>query len=63
MRGHALDLIDRSVIADYEAIAHESNVRGRAVAELLAAADGGDEDARRALALVVAAFDGAEIAP
>jgi DNA repair exonuclease SbcCD nuclease subunit len=59
----ALDLIDRSVIADYEAIAHESNVRGRAVAELLAAADGGDEDARRALALVVAAFDGAEIAP
>jgi len=63
--GHlgALDLIDRSVIADYAAIAHQSNVRGRAVAELLAAADGGDEDARRALALVVAAFDGAEIAP
>ncbi|HEV8020749.1 MAG TPA: metallophosphoesterase [Candidatus Lustribacter sp.] len=59
----ALDLVDRSVIADYAAIAHESNVRGRAVAELLAAADGGDEDARRALALVVAAFDGAEIAP
>lgn len=59
----ALDLIDHSVIADYAAIAHESNVRGRAVAELLAAADGGDDDARRALALVVAAFDGAEIAP
>jgi exonuclease SbcD len=59
----ALDLIDRSVIADYAAIAHESNVRGRAVAELLAAADGGDDDARRALALVVAAFDGVEIAP
>jgi exonuclease SbcD len=59
----ALDLIDRSVVADYAAIAHESNVRGRAVAELLAAADGGDDDARRALALVVAAFDGAEIAP
>jgi DNA repair protein SbcD/Mre11 len=59
----ALDIIDRSVIADYAAIAHESNVRGRAVAELLAAADGGDDDARRALALVVAAFDGSEIAP
>jgi exonuclease SbcD len=59
----ALDLIDHSVTADYAAIAHESNVRGRAVAELLAAADNGDEDARRALALVVAAFDGAEIAP
>ena len=59
----ALDLIDHSVIADYAAIAHESNVRGRAVAELLAAADAGDEDARRALSLVVAAFDGVEIAP
>ena len=59
----ALDLLDHTVIADYAAIAHESNVRGRAVAELLAAADGGDEDARRALSLVVAAFDGVEIAP
>ena len=59
----ALDLLDRSVIADYAAIAHESNVRGRAVAELLAAADGGDEDARRALAFVVAAFNGVEITP
>jgi DNA repair exonuclease SbcCD nuclease subunit len=59
----ALDLIDRTVIADYAAIAHESNVRGRAVAELLAAADGGDDDARRALALVVAAFSGIEITP
>ncbi len=59
----ALELIDRTVIADYATIAHESNVRGRAVAELLAQAESGDEDARRALALVVAAFDGAEIAP
>jgi hypothetical protein len=59
----ALDLLDRSVIADYAAIARESNVRGRAVSELLAAADAGDEDSRRALALVVAAFDGVEIAP
>jgi DNA repair exonuclease SbcCD nuclease subunit len=59
----ALDVIDRSVTADYAEIARESNVRGRAVAELLAAADAGDDTARRALALVVAAFDGAEIAP
>jgi DNA repair exonuclease SbcCD nuclease subunit len=63
--GHvgSLEFIDRSIVADYAGIARESNVRGRAVAELLAAADGGDEDARRALALVVAAFDGAEIVP
>ncbi len=62
--GHlgALDIVDRSIAADYAAIARESNVRGLAVAELLAAADAGNEDARRALALVVAAFDGAEIA-
>ena len=59
----ALEVTDRSVIADYAEIAHEANVRGRAVAELLTIAETGDEDARRALALVVAAFDGAEIAP
>jgi DNA repair exonuclease SbcCD nuclease subunit len=59
----ALEIVDRSTIADYARIAHESNVRGRAVAELLAASRAGDEDARRALALVVAAFDGAEITP
>jgi DNA repair protein SbcD/Mre11 len=59
----ALDVIDRSVIADYREIAREPNVRGRAVAELLTLAETGDEDAQRALALVVAAFDGAEIAP
>jgi DNA repair exonuclease SbcCD nuclease subunit len=59
----ALELIDHSAVADYARIAHESNVRGRAVAELLAASQAGDEDARRALALVVAAFDGVDIAP
>jgi DNA repair exonuclease SbcCD nuclease subunit len=58
-----LEIVDRSVTANYAEIAREPNVRGLAVAELLAAAGGGDEDARRALALVVAAFDGAEIAP
>ena len=63
--GHlgALEIVDRTVTANYDAIAHESNVRGRAVAELLGAANDGDEDARRALALVIAAFEGAEIAP
>jgi exonuclease SbcD len=63
--GHlgALDIVDRSLAANYADIARESNVRGRAVLELLGASDAGDEDARRALALVVAAFDGAEIAP
>jgi DNA repair exonuclease SbcCD nuclease subunit len=57
----ALEIVDRSIATDYAEIARESNVRGRAIAELLAASDNGDEDARRALALVVAAFDGAEI--
>jgi len=59
----ALEVIDRSTVADYARIAHESNVRGRAVAELLGAARSGDEDARRALALVVTAFDGGDITP
>jgi DNA repair exonuclease SbcCD nuclease subunit len=55
-----LELIDRTAVADYAALARESNVRGRVVAELLAR---GDDDARRALALVVGAFDGAELRP
>jgi DNA repair exonuclease SbcCD nuclease subunit len=54
----ALDLIDRTAAADYAALAREANVRGRAVAELLAA---GDPDAARALAFVASAFDGREI--
>ena len=57
----ALELIDRTIVADYAAIAHESTVRGRVVAELLARAGDGDDDAARALALVVKAFEGAEI--
>jgi DNA repair exonuclease SbcCD nuclease subunit len=56
-----LDLTDRSIVADYAEIARESNVRGHAVAELLAAANAGDDAARRALTLVVQAFDGVEI--
>jgi DNA repair exonuclease SbcCD nuclease subunit len=54
----ALELIDRTAGADYAAIAHEANVRGRAVAELLASTD---PDAGRAAALIVSAFDGREI--
>lgn len=56
-----LDLSDRSIVADYAELAREQNVRGRAVAELLAASAGGDDAARRALALVVQAFDGADM--
>jgi DNA repair exonuclease SbcCD nuclease subunit len=54
----ALELIDRTVAADYAALAREANVRGRAIAELLAS---GDDDAARALAFVASAFDGREI--
>lgn len=56
-----LELLDRTLTADYGALAREPNVRGRAIAELLER--GSDDDARRALGLVVAAFDGAEIRP
>ena len=45
----ALELEDRTVVADYAAIAREPTVRGRAVAELLERAAGGDDDAQRAL--------------
>jgi DNA repair exonuclease SbcCD nuclease subunit len=54
----ALDLIDRTVPADYAALAREANVRGRAIAELLAT---DDPDAARALGFVASAFDGREI--
>lgn len=59
----ALDLHDRTIAADYAAIAREPNVRGHAVRDLLTRARAGNTDAERALALVVAAFEGAEIAP
>jgi DNA repair exonuclease SbcCD nuclease subunit len=54
----ALDLIDRTVAADYAALAREPNVRGRAIAELLGS---NDPEAARALAFVASAFDGREI--
>ena len=59
----ALELIDETVSADYAAIAREPNVRGRAVADLLALAAEGHADAGAALRYAVAAFDGAEVAP
>ena len=55
-----LEIVDRTLHADYAALARQQNVRGRAIAELLAS---GDPDAQRAMALVVAAFDGAEMRP
>ena len=59
----ALDLSDGTIAADYAAIAREPNVRGRVVADLLARADAGDDDARCALRFAVTAFEGAEPAP
>jgi DNA repair exonuclease SbcCD nuclease subunit len=59
----ALELRDETVTGDYAAIAREPTVRGRAIAELLARADAGDDDARAALRYAAAAFEGAEIAP
>ncbi|HEX3468979.1 MAG TPA: metallophosphoesterase [Candidatus Elarobacter sp.] len=59
----ALELIDATVAADYATIAREPNVRGRAVADLLALAANGDADASAALRCAVAAFAGAELRP
>ncbi len=59
----ALELHDITVAADYAAIAHEPNVRGRAVADLLELAAHGDEDARAALRYTVAAFAGSDVKP
>jgi DNA repair exonuclease SbcCD nuclease subunit len=62
-RTAALEIVDETRSADYAALAREPNVRGYAVRELLARCAKGDADAERALALTVAAFDAAEIAP
>jgi DNA repair exonuclease SbcCD nuclease subunit len=59
----ALEVIDETVSADYAALAREPNVRGRAIADLLAMADAGKPGASAALRAVVAAFAGAEPAP
>ena len=59
----AIDLRDLTIAADYEALAREPNVRGRAIEDLLRIAADGNEDARAALRAVVAAFDGLEPVP
>jgi exonuclease SbcD len=59
----ALEIADRTLAADYAALAREPNVRGHVIGDLLQAARGGDQDAEAALRFVVAAFEGAEIAP
>jgi DNA repair exonuclease SbcCD nuclease subunit len=59
----AIELIDETASADYAAIAHEPNVRGRAVADLLALAESGHADARAALRYTVAAFSDGSLAP
>lgn len=59
----ALELLDDTVAADYAALAREPNVRGRAIADLLARAERGDADARAALRYAASAFEAAEIAP
>jgi DNA repair exonuclease SbcCD nuclease subunit len=63
----ALDVRDDTVAYDYETIAREPTVRGRAVADLLALARDEDDraaaDARRALRYCVAAFEGTQIEP
>ena len=59
----ALEIIDATVSADYEALAREPNVRGHVVRDLLERMGGGDAAADAALRYLVAAFAGGEIAP
>ena len=60
----SLELNDRTVSFDYEAIAREPTVRGHVVRDLLSLArDDGSDLAGDALRYALAAFDGAEIAP
>ena len=59
----AIELIDDTECADYAALAHEPNVRGRAVADLMALAADGNADACAALRYTVAAFSAGNLAP
>jgi DNA repair exonuclease SbcCD nuclease subunit len=59
----ALEIINKTISADYHGLALQPNVRGHVVRDLLAAAQAGNADAERALSYVVAAFEGEEIAP
>jgi len=58
-----LEVIDETTIADFAALGEEPNVRGHAIADLLALREAGDPRAEGALRALVAAFDGTEIAP
>jgi DNA repair exonuclease SbcCD nuclease subunit len=58
-----LEVIDETTIADYAALGEEPNVRGHAIADLLALRESGNPSAEGALRALVAAFDGTEIAP
>jgi DNA repair exonuclease SbcCD nuclease subunit len=63
----ALDVDDRTIPCDYDALGREPTVRGRVVADLLAAARGSDPEraaeAEEALRYAVAAFEGTPIVP
>jgi hypothetical protein len=63
----ALDVEDKTVPCDFDALAREPTVRGRAVADLLGIARGSDPEraaeAEHALRYAVAAFEGMPIAP
>jgi len=59
----ALDIVDRTIAADYAELAREPNVRGHVIHDLLERLASGNRDAERALAYVVAAFEGADITP
>ena len=58
-----LEVIDKTLTADFRRLAAQSNVLGLAVRDLLARTQAGESDAERALRYVIAAFEAAEIAP
>jgi DNA repair exonuclease SbcCD nuclease subunit len=63
----ALEVDDRTISCDYDALAGEPTVRGRVVSDLLETARGSDPEraaeAERALRYAVAAFEGTPIVP
>jgi exonuclease SbcD len=59
----ALEIIDKTIVPDFAMLAREPNVLGHVVGDLLIRSREGDADAERALRYVVAAFEGADIAP
>lgn len=59
----AIELRDETAAFDYETLAQEPTVRGRAIADLLERAGRGDDDARAALRYAAAAFADGEVVP